>query len=83
MLREGVQDAEVKTAIVRAYLNLPEEQRKPYRALLDGLRERMGVSNWFASQQELALDWSSYVARLHLAAAELAGVKTGAKWEQP
>jgi hypothetical protein len=81
--REGLQDAEIKTLMVRSYLKLPEEQRKPYRAILDELRDRMGASSWFISQQELALDWPAYVAKLHLAAAELAGVKSAAKWEQP
>ncbi|HUT35212.1 MAG TPA: glycoside hydrolase domain-containing protein [Planctomycetota bacterium] len=76
MLREGVQDAEVKTAIVRAYLKLPEEERKPYQALLDELLVRMGWgSPFYLSQSELGYDWPGYVARLHLAAAELAGGK--------
>jgi hypothetical protein len=84
MLREGIQDAEVKTAIVRAYMNLPEEARKPYRALLDELLVRMGWgSPFFLSQSELSYDWPGYVARLHLAAAEAAGVRTEATWEQP
>jgi len=84
MLREGVQDAEVKTAMVRAYLKLPEEERKPYRALLDELLVRMGWgSPFYLSQSELSYDWPGYVARLHLAAAELAGAKTGAAWDRP
>jgi hypothetical protein len=84
MLREGVQDAEVRTAIIRAYLKLPEERRKPYRALLDELLVRMGRgSHFFLSQCELAYDWPAYAARIHLAAAELAGVKTGDTWEKP
>ncbi|MBM4041699.1 MAG: hypothetical protein FJ290_24635 [Planctomycetes bacterium] len=84
MLREGVQDAEVKTAIVRAYLKLPEEERKPYQALLEELLVRMGWgSPFYLSQCELGYDWPGYVARLHLAAAELAGVRTPAAWEQP
>jgi hypothetical protein len=84
MLREGAQDAEIKAAIVRAYLKLPEDERKPYRALLDELLTRMGWgSPFYLSQSELSCDWPSYVARLHLAAAELAGVKTEATWERP
>jgi len=72
------------SAFRRGYLNLPEEERKPYRALLDELWVRMGWgSPFFLSQSELSYDWPSYVARVHLAAAELAGVKTEAKWEQP
>jgi len=84
MLREGVQDAEVKTAIVRSYLKLPEEARKPYRALLDELQMRMGWGHpFYLSQCELVFDWPAYVARLHLAAAELAGEKTEATWDNP
>lgn len=84
MLREGVQDAEVKAAIVRAYLRLPEDARKPYRALLEELLARMSWgSPFYLSQSELGYDWPAYVARLHLAAAELAGVKSEATWERP
>lgn len=84
MLREGVQDAEVKAAIVRAYLKLPEEERQPYRALLDELLVRMAwASPFFLSQSELSYDWPAYVARLHLAAAELAGARTPASWHEP
>jgi hypothetical protein len=84
MLREGIQDAEVKTAIVKAYLTLPEEERKPYRALLNELLTRMAWgSPFFLSQSELSYDWPAYVARLHLAGAELAGVKNDVRWENP
>jgi len=84
MFREGIQDAEVKTAIVRAYLNLPEEDRKPYRALLEELLTRMSWgSPFYLSQSELSYDWPGYVARLHQAAADLAGVKSAARWENP
>jgi hypothetical protein len=84
MLREGLQDAEVKTAIVRAYLKLPEADREPYRALLEELPRRMAWGSPFLlSQCELAYDWPAYVARLHLAAAELAGVQTDARWDRP
>ena len=84
MLREGVQDAEVKTAIVRAYLKLPEEERKPYQELLNDLLVRMSWgSPFYLSQCEMGYDWPSYVARLHLAAAKLASVKTEATWEEP
>jgi hypothetical protein len=40
-------------------------------------------SPFYLSQCELAYAWPAYVARLHLAAGELAGVKTDAEWEQP
>jgi hypothetical protein len=83
MLREAVQDVEVRTAIVRAYLKLPAEQRKPYRVLLDELGKRIAWGGDFLSQNELGHDWPSYVAKVHLTAAELAGVKTDAKWDSP
>jgi hypothetical protein len=84
MFREGIQDAQVKTAIVEAYLKLPDEERQPYRALLNELGTRMAWgSPFYLSQCELAYDWPAYVARLHLAAAELAGVKSEARWESP
>ncbi|MCY3019347.1 MAG: hypothetical protein NTW87_10020 [Planctomycetota bacterium] len=84
MLREGLQDAEVKTAIVKAYLSLPEAERKPYRELLDELLTRMAWgSPFFLSQCELGYDWPAYVARLHQAAAQLAGIKDDARWDNP
>jgi hypothetical protein len=84
MFREGIQDAEVKTGIVRAYLNLPEEDRKPYHELLNELSARMGWgSPYYLSQCELGYDWPAYVARLHQAAADLSGVKSEARWENP
>ena len=84
MLREGLQDAEIKRAIVRAYLKMPEEKREPYQEVLQELAKR----TWWGSpsylgQSELSYDWPAYVARLHCTAAELAGEKTEAKWEQP
>jgi hypothetical protein len=83
MLREGVQDMEVRLSIMRAYAKLPEEQRKPYRALLDELCNRISSGSAFLSQCELGYDWPSYAARVQKAAAELAGVKTTAQWEEP
>jgi hypothetical protein len=84
MFREGLQDAEVKATIVRAYWKLSEDQRKPYQALLEELGTRMSWgAPWYLSQCELAYDWPGYVARLHQAAAELAGVKSEARWEAP
>jgi hypothetical protein len=81
MLREGVQDAEVRWAIIRAYSKLPEEQRKPYRALVDEQVRRVASgAPWYLGQSELCYDWPAYVARLHEAAAELAGVKADATW---
>jgi hypothetical protein len=81
--REGVQDVEVRTALIRAYLKLPEDARAPYRALLDELASRVAQCGGALPQQELNLDWPGYTARVHLAAAELAGRKTDATWDSP
>ncbi|MGA2499912.1 MAG: glycoside hydrolase domain-containing protein [Tepidisphaeraceae bacterium] len=84
MLREGVQDAELRWAIIRAYSQLPVEDRKPYRAILDEQVRRIASGNpWYLSQSELCYDWPAYVARLHQTAAELAHVKSDAKWDSP
>jgi hypothetical protein len=84
MFREGVQDAEIRTAVVRAYLKRPEAERQPYRDILEELSRRMGWgSPMYLSQYELSYDWPAYVARLHAAAAELAGVKSDARWDRP
>ena len=83
MFREGVQDVEVRTGIIRAYLKLPEEQQKPYRALIDELAAHAGPCGGALPQQELNFDWAAYVARVHLAAAQLAGQKAEATWDNP
>jgi len=83
MFREGVQDVEVRGGIIRAYLKLPAEQRKGYRELIDELPSRVGQCGGPLPCQELNLDWAGYVARVHLAAAQLAGAKTDARWDQP
>ena len=83
MLREGVQDFEARMAVVRALARLPEDQRKPYRALLDELGRRMAMGHSYLSQHELSYDWPSYVAKVHLAAAELAGANAKARWDAP
>jgi hypothetical protein len=81
LFREGVQDAEVRTMLIRAYLALPEEQRAPYRELLDALPAR--IARRGMPEQELNRDWPGYAARLYRAAAELCGSAADARWEQP
>jgi hypothetical protein len=83
LLREGVQDLEARLAVVRAYQKLPEDQRKPYRELLDEFRRRTYWAGEYLSQSELSYDWRTHAARVQEAAAELAGVKCAAKWETP
>ncbi len=83
MLRQSVQDHELRMAIVRGYLELAEDEREPYQDLLDELGRRMGWSTTYLSQHELSYDWPSYAAQLQQAAAELAGEQTDARWQQP
>jgi hypothetical protein len=83
MLREAAQDVDVRMAMIRAYLKLPEAERQPYRALLDEFPRRVALGAGGPSNCELSYDWLGYVARLYLAAGELAGVKTDARWDQP
>jgi hypothetical protein len=83
MLREGVQDVELRLMMVRAYLKLPEDRRKPYRELLDAFRRRTFWAGEYLSQSELSYDWRAHAARVQAAAAELAGIKCDATWEQP
>lgn len=83
MFREGVQDMELRWMIIRALLALPEDQRKPYRDLLDEHLRRGEWANTILSQFELQYDWRAYAARVQRAAAELAGQTTQARWETP
>jgi hypothetical protein len=83
MMREALQDFEPRLVILQALATLPAEKQAACRALLDELRRRFAVGNAYLSQAELGLGWPGYVARLHAAAAELAGLKMDATWEQP
>jgi hypothetical protein len=82
MLREGVQDMEIRRMIIRALLAKPEDQRKPYRELLDEhLRRDLWVNT--SLPFDLQYDWRSYAVQVQQAAAELAGQPTQARWETP
>lgn len=83
MFREGVQDHEIRAAIIRAYAPLPADQRQPYRALFEEFVTRHDWGSRYLSQMELAYDYPAYLARLHAAAAELAGTKMTHRWEEP
>ena len=83
MFREGVQDMELRWKIIRGLLALPEDQRKPYRELLDEHLRRGEWANMILGQFELQYDWRAYAARVQQAAAELAGQPTQARWETP
>jgi hypothetical protein len=78
-----MQDAELRLAIIRAYGKLPEEQRAPYRAMLDEFGRRINGYDGYLSQHELGYDWPGYVAHVQEAAAELEGVKAAARWDNP
>ena len=83
MLREGVQDMELRWMMIRGLQALPENQRKPYRELLDEHLRRGEWARNILSQFELQYDWRAYAARVQQAAAELAGQPTQARWETP
>ena len=83
MFREGVQDMELRWKMIRGLLALPEDQRKPYRELLDEHLRRGEWASKVLPQFELQYDWRTYAARVQQAAAELAGEPTQARWETP
>jgi hypothetical protein len=83
MMRESVQEFEPRLTILESLSKLPADEQKPLRSLLNGLHHRIGTGCLYLSQMELSLDWPSYTAGVYEAAAELAGVKSGAKWEEP
>jgi hypothetical protein len=83
MLREGVQDMEIRRMIIRALLAKPEDQRKPYRDLLDDHLRRSLWTGRRPGKFELQYDWRAYAAQLQQTAAELAGQPTQARWDTP
>ena len=83
MLREAVQDVHVRRAMIRAYLNLPEDQRQTYRDLLDEFTLRVAFGAHIPSGGELSYDWLDYVARVYQTAGDLTGQKTGARLDNP
>ena len=83
MLREGIQDAQVRTAMVRAYLKLPQEKRRRYQVLLDEFATYASFRSVHPLRAEPGHNWPAYVARVHEAAAGLAGAKPAAAWNSP
>jgi len=83
MLREGIQDMHIRWTLVRAALDLPEKERAAVHDLLDEHVRRAVWGTPYLSQCEHSYDWPAYVARVQEKAAELAGVKTEARWDSP
>jgi RNA polymerase sigma factor (sigma-70 family) len=82
MVREALQDVEARWAILDALPKLPPDRQQVFSDLFGDLGRRVRTGEAYLSQVELGLDWPSYAARLHQAAAELAGVKTDVSWSQ-
>ena len=83
MLREGVQDMDIRWAMIRAAMKLPPERKQAVYAVLDEFPRRAAWGSPYLSQCELSYDWRAYVAQVQTLAGELAGVASQAKWEQP
>jgi len=83
MLREGVQDMEIRWMQIRAARKLPPERKQAVHALLDEFPRRAFWGTPYLSQCELSYDWRTYAAEVQQAAAELQGVKPEAKWDAP
>ena len=73
MLREGVQDMELRWQIIRAARALPAERRQAVHAVLDEFPQRARWGTPYLSQCELSYDWRNYVAEVQRIAGELAG----------
>jgi len=73
MLREGVQDMEIRWQIIRAARALPAERRQAVHAVLDEFPQRVKWGTPYLSQCELSYGWPAYVAQVQQLAAELAG----------
>ena len=71
MMREAIQDLDVRIAILRAVEGADQQRRKECLELLDGLRAHVGPQ------------YAAYAARVYEMAARLAGASTGATWDNP
>ncbi|MCC5828191.1 MAG: hypothetical protein JJU36_01975 [Phycisphaeraceae bacterium] len=84
MLREGIQDFELRMAIVQAVAGIDDlEKKNRYHRLVDELRHRISWSHAYLSMHELGYDYPTYAARIQRAAAELNGESSDARWSQP
>jgi hypothetical protein len=83
MLREGVQDMELRWQIIRAARALPAERRQALHALLDELPQRARWGTPYLSQCELSYDWRAYLADVQRAAGELAETRPDAGGSHP
>jgi hypothetical protein len=83
MLREGVQDMEIRWRMIRSARELPAERKQAVYATLDEFPRRARWGTPYLSQCELSYDWRGYVAQVQETAAELAGAKSDARWDCP
>jgi hypothetical protein len=74
---------EIRRMIIRALLAKPEDQRKPYRELLDEHLRRELWTGGFVGKFDLQYDWRTYAAQVQQTAAELAGQTPQASWDTP
>ncbi len=82
MIREGLQDHELRATLVRRAATLAEGEREALLALADELGHILGHGQYL-SLHETALGWLDYSPRLQEAVADLAGVRTDARWDRP
>jgi hypothetical protein len=82
MLREAVQEAEAWISISQALRKLPPDEQQLYRDLWSEASLAYGVGHRM-TQMQLSLGWPGRIAHTYIAAGELAGIRTQAKWENP
>jgi hypothetical protein len=75
MLREGVQDMEIRWQVIRAARALPADRQQAAHAVLDEFSQRAKWGTPYLSQCELSYGWQAYVAQVQQLAAELTGDK--------
>ncbi|NQU21271.1 MAG: hypothetical protein HQ567_08315 [Candidatus Nealsonbacteria bacterium] len=82
MLREGVQETEVRIFLVQSLDRLPEPRRQQLRRLLDEWVGARRVARVLSGAQ-VSLDGQRLTSRMIAAAAEIAGEQSPARWETP
>ncbi|MCC5789927.1 MAG: hypothetical protein JJT75_09845 [Opitutales bacterium] len=81
LFRKGVQEGYLRMRIVDLYLqNREEDERQPYRDLLDELTELYSIFHSYLAQSENRFNYPRYHWRLLQAIAELTGGAEVAEW---